>query len=287
MRSSPGTPAAVISAPAGRVHDPRQRRARHRERPAPGAVARKVQRAHRRVGDVLGRAEQRDALVGAVEVDDLDAVLVVPALQQAGRQRRRAGAEHAQRGDVGLRQQRLIVQQAGEQRGRGHRVGGAVLLDLPQERGQVERVMLHEQAAHLQPRQEHAVDAGHVHHRERVEQHVVGGQAGAFHRARAHGHPVVVGPLDTLGRALRSRGPADGDAVVRVGGEVGQVGGQPAAVIGRRDALVEPEHSVRHVRAGRAPERAPERGYRPQRRDLPAQPGDLAGRPAAGRSGWP
>ncbi|HXA62783.1 MAG TPA: hypothetical protein VNW94_26850, partial [Streptosporangiaceae bacterium] len=48
----------------GRIHDPRQRRARDGERPAPGAVTREVLRAHRRVGDVLGRAEQRDALVG-------------------------------------------------------------------------------------------------------------------------------------------------------------------------------------------------------------------------------
>src|SRR2546430_4919119 len=60
--------------------------------------------------DVLGRAEQCDALVGAVEVDDLDAVLVVPALQQARRERRRARAEDAQRGDVGLCQQRLVLQ---------------------------------------------------------------------------------------------------------------------------------------------------------------------------------
>lgn len=48
----------------------------------PDAVAREVLRAYRGVGDVLGRAERRDALVGAVEVDDLDAVPVVPVLPE-------------------------------------------------------------------------------------------------------------------------------------------------------------------------------------------------------------
>ena len=171
--------------------------------------------------------------------------------------------EDAQRGDVGPRQQRLVLQQRGEQRGRRAGIGRAVLLDLPQERGQVERMMLHQQPAHLQPGQEHPVDAGHVHHRERVEQHVVRCQVRAFHRARAHGHPVVVGPRHALGRALRPRGPADRDAVVRVGGEAGQVRGQPGPVIGRRDPLVEP---------------GPEHPHPLQRGDLRAQPGQLSRR---------
>src|SRR6185437_6934066 len=60
--------------PGLRVHDPGQRCAGHSEVPVPDAVPREVLRAHARVGDVLRRAQQGDALVGAVEVDDLDAV---------------------------------------------------------------------------------------------------------------------------------------------------------------------------------------------------------------------
>ena len=131
-------------------------------------------------------------------------------------------------------------------------------------------MVLHEQPAHLQPGQEHPVDAGHVHHRERVEQHVVRGQARAFDGARAHGHPVVVGPRHALRRALRPRGPADRDAVVRVGGE---------AVPGARPARTghQPPRSARRARPRTPPPTAARASAGAAR---PAQPPRAAADPA-------
>ena len=180
---------------------------------------------------------------------------LLPAAHHRRLQRRRPGADAGQAADVDGRHELLVAEQHPQQGRRRARVGGALDGDLPEERRQVEGVVLHEDAPGEQPRQEHPADAGHVDHREGVEQHVVGRDLRRLGRRDPDGQPVHVAARHSLGRALGARCPADRHGVVGLVAVARDVRLDRLAVrVGGRSRRPDP-HADRHVDASPPPGR--------------------------------
>ena len=179
---------------------------------------REHRRAHLGLGGRLRGGEQADAFVGAIEIDHLHAVLPVEGLDHPRRQRRGAGTDSAQGGKIELPPHLRRFRQLVEQRRRGDGESDFLVLQLPEEQRRVQRVVQDDGAA-LQGRWEQEPAQGrHVHQREGVQQHVIGGVAAGCHRVAPGGQPHIVGAGHALGGAGGARGPADAEYRVGVPG---------------------------------------------------------------------
>ena len=221
-----------------RVDEPRAdlygRRGRPRHLVA--AIPREPACAMQGIGGVGGVADERDALVGAEVVTDLDVEAILIALDHLRVERCRPGADAAQRRQVDRCEQRLVLQQHVEHRRRCDGVLRTLGGDLLEEGRQVERMVQQQGSAGVQPTHEAAAERRHIDQRKGVKERLARLYPGAAQVRPADRPPVVVRARHALGGAFRARGPADRRDVVGVDAERGAVRRQcsPPRVIRRR-----------------------------------------------------
>ncbi len=156
------------------------------------AEAREQSRACFRVRRLGGSGTQRDTFVRAEVVDDLDAVPLLVGPDHHRRQRRRTRANTAQARQVDAVQQRFVLEQQHQYRGRRNRILGLLGRDLLQVDRQLERVMEDERAGSAQPAHEAAAERRHVDERKRIQQPVAATDLCAVVVTQAAGDPVIV-----------------------------------------------------------------------------------------------
>jgi hypothetical protein len=265
----PGPAGAEVAAAVG-VDDPGLGASQQPAgRPAPG----RVQRGDGEGGRPLDHAEP---------LGDHAAQPVGAALLHLGPERGRPAAEEAQRRQVVGIHHRVAGQ--GEHDRRDHdRAGGPVVLDQPEEAGQVEAGHGDHRRSHPQTAGQDQVLAYGVEERRHPDDHVVGGEPDRGLRLAGVGDQVGVGQLHPFGQAGGAARVGQGGQVAgRVDPDVGWgvARGEEAGERGRPLGLAEDEHLADPGLLGGRPGHLQERRDGDQRRGpgVGQLPGQLPGR---------